>query len=150
MVVWKNCCIFAVEIRKNMKQSKRHIRYKMNKLAKVSDFIICPICGCTFAKKQYAQAFCSRECKDKFWNDKGDRHDKGYYRRYNQLHPERYEGLLGLGFTERERDENFALYQYCTDEDFRKYVDEPCIGDEAESFGCDVSLYQQWLNYNGL
>ena len=41
--------------------------------------IVCPICGETFLKRQYAQAFCCSDCKDKYWGKKGDRHSKGYY-----------------------------------------------------------------------
>lgn len=43
-------------------------QYEHNKLAKVGETIICPICGKTFVKKQYSQAFCSLSCKDKFHN----------------------------------------------------------------------------------
>ena len=41
-------------------------------------------------KKQYSQAFCCTQCKDSFWNKRGDRHkDPNYYSKYNQEHPER-------------------------------------------------------------
>jgi ribosomal protein L37AE/L43A len=69
--------------------------YKFNKTAKVGTTIVCPICGETFSKRQYAQAFCCSECKDKYWNKKGDRHSKGYYTNYNKEHPER----LNRGYT---------------------------------------------------
>lgn len=49
-------------------------KYEENKATKVGSTIICPTCGKEFVKKQYSQAFCSRPCKDKFWNDIGDRH----------------------------------------------------------------------------
>ena len=48
--------------------------YKDNKEAKVHSKIECPICHKVFEKIQYSQAFCSGHCKDKFWNNKGDRH----------------------------------------------------------------------------
>lgn len=69
--------------------------YKFNKTAKVGTIIVCPICGETFSKRQYAQAFCCSECKDKYWGKKGDRHSKGYYTKYNKEHPER----LNRGYT---------------------------------------------------
>lgn len=69
--------------------------YKFNKTAKVGTTIVCPICGETFSKRQYAQAFCCSECKDKYWNKNGDRHSKGYYTNYNKEHPER----LNRGYT---------------------------------------------------
>jgi len=47
-------------------------RYKLNKLAKVNDEIICPSCGTKFIKKSYQQVFCKSKsgtkCKDKYWN----------------------------------------------------------------------------------
>ncbi len=69
--------------------------YTYNKNAKVGTTLICPICGETFSKRQYAQAFCSSKCKDKYWNKNSDRHSKGYYTKYNKEHPER----LNRGFT---------------------------------------------------
>ena len=132
------------------KKTNRQIQYETNKSASVGDVIICPICHSEFTKKQYSQAFCCGECKDRYWNDKKDRHKNGYYRAYNQKHPERYEGLIGLGFTNREREENYALYRYATDKYFRDYVNEPPIGHEAESFGCEVSLSTQLENYEGI
>ena len=66
-------------------------QYKANKSAKVGESIVCPVCGEVFTKKQYSQAFCCGECKDKFWNKKGDRHKSGYYQKYDQQHPERIE-----------------------------------------------------------
>lgn len=70
-------------------------RYNINKACKVGETIICPICHTAFIKKQYSQAFCCTQCKDKFWNSKGDRHsDPNYYRNYNMRHPER---LMRIG-----------------------------------------------------
>jgi len=74
--------------------SKNEI-YLINKAAKVGDNIVCPICGNEFKKKSYQQAFCSSDCKNEYWNLKGDRHKKGYYRKYNMAHPER----LDRGYT---------------------------------------------------
>lgn len=76
-----------------MAKSKRKERYLLNKEAKCGTLIICPICGREFKKKQYSQAFCSTKCKDKYHNDKGDRHDSSYYIRYNMAHPERLERI---------------------------------------------------------
>ena len=73
-------------MKKNNKQDKL---YFYNKEAAVGDSITCPVCNTTFTKKQYSQAFCCKDCKDKFWNKRGDRHKEGYYREYNEKHPER-------------------------------------------------------------
>ena len=43
-------------------------RYNLNKTLKVKTDCVCPICGSHFIKKQYSQSFCSRQCKDIFWN----------------------------------------------------------------------------------
>lgn len=74
--------------------------YKWNKIAKVGTEIFCPICCKPFTKKQYAQAFCCTECKDKYWNTtKSDRHkDKNYHHKYNQSHPERLERGFTKGY----------------------------------------------------
>ena len=49
--------------------------YRKNKIAKVGEIIECPICHTKFKKKQYSQAFCCIQCKDKFHNQvDGDRH----------------------------------------------------------------------------
>ena len=76
------------------KISKRKSLYLENKSKKVGETCTCPICGDTFVKLQWQQAFDSRYCKDKFWNDKPDRHRSGYYAEYNEEHPER---LLRIG-----------------------------------------------------
>ena len=68
--------------------SKRQQQYKANKSAKVGEMITCPICGEVFKKKQYSQAFCCGQCKDAYWNAKGDRHHAGYYEHYDAKHPE--------------------------------------------------------------
>lgn len=66
--------------------------YKLNKTLKVGDELTCPICKTKFIKKQWQQAFCCGTCKDKFWNDKSDRHkDPNYHHNYNMKHPERLE-----------------------------------------------------------
>ena len=132
------------------KKSKRRMQYEANKEAKVGEVIVCPICGEKLTKKSYQQAFCSTKCKDAYWNNKKDRHKSGYYSEYNQKHPERYERLIGLGFTTREREENYALYRYATDKEFRKYVNEPPFGCEAESMMCQVDLATQLDNFEGI
>lgn len=73
-------------------------QYKLNKDTKVGCNIICPICGNEVIKTHYAQAFCSNECKVEYWNSKGDRHKKGYYRKYNKEHPERLERGFTKGY----------------------------------------------------
>ena len=74
------------------------ILYKGNKIAKVGTEIICPICCKSFTKGQYAQAFCCTDCKDKYWNKKGDRHSSRYYSDYNIAHPERLERGYTKGY----------------------------------------------------
>lgn len=69
--------------------TNRQKQYRENKSAKVGTEITCPVCGERFTKKQYSQAFCCPYCKDKFWNDKGDRHSAGYYENYDAKHPDR-------------------------------------------------------------
>ena len=71
------------------KKSKRQQQYEYNKAAKTGEIITCPICGTSFKKRQYSQAFCCGQCKDKYWNDKGDRHDPGYYEEYDNARPDR-------------------------------------------------------------
>ena len=75
------------------KPTKRQETYQRNKLLKVGDTCVCPICGETFVKRQWQQAFDSIYCKEKYWNDKGDRHRSGYHRDYNERHPERLERI---------------------------------------------------------
>lgn len=72
--------------------------YKLNKDIKVGKYIICPICGKEVIKTHYAQAFCSNECKNAYWNKKRDRHKKGYYHKYNKEHPERLERGFTKGY----------------------------------------------------
>jgi hypothetical protein len=73
-------------------------QYKLNKDTKVGCYIKCPICGNEVIKTNYAQAFCSNECKVEYWNKKGDRHKKGYYRKYNKAHPQRLERGFTKGY----------------------------------------------------
>ena len=121
-----------------MPKSERRKIYERNKAAKVGAEIICPICGQKFVKKQYSQAFCCGKCKDDFWNTKGDRHRKGYYRDYDEKHLERIERALDLGYYDNsivcvigkgltpsaERDlyedelENVLVSRDCLDDDF--------------------------------
>ena len=62
-------------------------KYEENKAAKVGSTIICPTCGKEFVKKQYSQAFCCLQCKDKYWNTMGDRH-KGTNEAFKKQQPE--------------------------------------------------------------
>lgn len=131
-----------------MKKSKRRLQYESNKSSKTGEMIVCPICGKHFIKKSYQQAFCCTECKDAYWNNKKDRHTGGYYTKYNQKHPERYERLIGMGFTKREREENYALYKYATDKEFRDYVnDEAVLTCDAQGMMCNVDLSTQLENF---
>lgn len=101
---------------KKQKKSKRQVAYEANKAAKVGETITCPICGKQFTKIQWQQAFCCGKCKDDFWNNKSDRHKKGYYHKYNAEHPERLErgytkgyvnGCVSEGATARIPNYNF-------------------------------------------
>jgi len=95
--------------------SKRQQTYKANKQAKVGEMIKCPVCGDVFKKRQYSQAFCCGQCKDTYWNAKGDRHCAGYYEDYDAKHPERMKRRrlygsqivvsVGGELTPRQRDE---------------------------------------------
>ena len=132
--------------------SKKKEIYLANKAKKVGDVCICPICGAEFVKKQWQQAFCRRECKEKFWNEKGDRHrDKNYYHNYNMKHPERYDFLLGVGNTESEREENYAIWMFANDEGFREYVRDSAINGDGgwDEHACSVSLATMLENYEG-
>ena len=53
-------------------------KYDNNKLAKVGEEIICPICGKRLIKKSYQQAFCCTRCKDIYHNKR--RVNNGYYK----------------------------------------------------------------------
>ena len=80
---------------KNNKIGIKEKQYRTNKDSKVGCYIICPICGKEIIKTHYAQAFCSNECKNAYWNGKGDRHHKGYHTKYNKA----YKSRLERGFT---------------------------------------------------
>lgn len=125
----------------------RNQQYKANKEAKVGETIICPVCGEAFIKKQYSQAFCCGECKDKFWNKRGDRHRKGYHQEYNKKHPERIARLAGLAGNAEEREEWNALHRYLTDKGFKRYVDEGNA--MIDDGGCYVPLSVELKNYEG-
>lgn len=138
----------------------RKEQYKANKQAKVGEVIVCPICGKKFVKKQYSQAFCGADCKDKFWNAKKDRHRPGYYRAYNAKHPERVAfimektmiqraGCTGLSWADQEERE--AIHEYCTNPDFRKYVDDGALdmGGGWDSHECSITMAQQLRNFEG-
>lgn len=79
------------------KKTKTNARYEENKAAKVGTELVCPVCGKTFTKRQWAQAFCCTKCKDTFWNNKGDRHREGYYVDYDLNHPSRLRNRILYG-----------------------------------------------------
>lgn len=83
---------------KNNKIGIKEKQYKTNKDTKVGCYIICPICGKEVIKIQYAQVFCSNECKNAYWNKKGDRHHKGYHTNYNKVHKSRLERGFTKGY----------------------------------------------------
>ena len=79
------------------KKTKTNVTYEKNKAAKAGSDLICPVCGSHFTKKQWAQAFCCNECKNKYWNRKGDRHREGYYEDYDLSHPSRLRNRITYG-----------------------------------------------------
>lgn len=96
--------------------------YELNKAAKVGEQITCPVCGTVFNKKQYSQAFCCKECKDSYWNKKGDRHKEGYYSDYNMKHPERLERGYTNGYINGNLSEGADIKQ-CKHEFGNLYYD---------------------------
>ena len=137
------------------KTTLRRKLYDENKVAKVGSELICPVCGNRFVKKQYSQAFCSGKCKDKFWNDKGDRHSAGYQERYNGEHPERLHYVadaiakkMGLGYSDADMEEREAIEEYLRNPDFKAYVNNDNDGswDEHQA---NVSLATMLHNFRG-
>lgn len=51
-----------------MKVSKMKALYEKAKAEKTGNKIQCPSCGNWIVKNQYNTTFCSRKCKDKYWN----------------------------------------------------------------------------------
>ena len=81
-----------------MGNKKINAKVTAAKSAKVGDIVVCPYCGKEFVKKTYQQTFCCAECKNTYWNNKKDRHRKGYYKQYNKEHPERLERGFTKGY----------------------------------------------------
>jgi hypothetical protein len=53
-----------------------------------------------------------------------------------------------MGFTKREQEENYALYKYATDKEFRDYVNQADVMTcDAESMMCNVSMATQLENF---
>lgn len=78
---------------------KRKGLYRTNKEAKAGETIECPVCHTKFTKRQYSQAFCSGQYKDKFHNMRcKDRH--------------RYTYTPDDGMTDRDWDEAFGVAEY--------------------------------------
>ncbi|MBR4591132.1 MAG: hypothetical protein IKO36_10800 [Bacteroidaceae bacterium] len=131
-----------------LKSTTRKKMYDRNKSAKCGEQLNCPVCNSIFIKRQWQQAFCCNECKNKYWNLKGDRHsNSNYYTEYNKKHPERY---LGFGVTRAEKDFYEALYHYHTDEDFKQYIQNSALefsGDWDSHDVCGLDLAQEYENY---
>ena len=133
------------------KKSKRRLQYEANKSTKVGTEITCPICGTKFVKRQYSQAFCDGKCKDAFWNAKGDRHNVGYYEKYDNKHPERKlrRTLYSIDvINARDEAELEARMALVNDEGFRRYVNDDC--DVCDIPNCNVDLATQYENYLGI
>lgn len=130
------------------KISKRKERYNTNKSLKVGDVCICPICNKEFTKTHYAQAFCCTKCKDAFWNAKKDRHRAGYYKEYDNKHPERKirRALYSMDIINaRDEAEMEARMALINDDDFRRYVNDDC--DVCDIPNCSVDLATMYDNY---
>lgn len=111
-----------------MGKSNRQKQYESNKGSAVGTTIICPVCGTSFYKRTYQQAFCCSDCKNKFWNAKGDRHkDKDYQKKYNMAHPERLE-RVGI-----YKDENGKFGHYDDEDNFWTFEDEEIYFNECEN-----------------
>lgn len=130
--------------------------YDNNKAAKVGETINCLVCNKTFIKKQYSQVFCCGECKDKYWNRKGDRHKAGYYEKYDKKHPERLERAAiwgvkpGRFLNAEDEREILARLEYRKNEEFRNYVDESSLESGGwEEHGCYVTLADLLDNFCG-
>lgn len=134
-----------------MKKNKRKLQYEANKDAKVGEEITCPICSQKFIKRQYSQAFCCSKCKDGYWNAKGDRHRAGYYKKYDNKHPERklrralYSMEIHNAYDAEELEARMALVN---DPDFRRYVNDDC--DICDIPSCNVDLATMYENYLGI
>lgn len=89
-----------------MTNKKKNNRYNINKAASIGEEIVCPSCGKHFIKKSYQQAFCQKECKDRYWNNK--RKNNGYFRTYNIEHPERLE-RIGIDLDSMGYDPDICL-----------------------------------------
>lgn len=134
-----------------MKKNKRKLQYEANKDAKIGEEITCPICSQKFIKRQYSQAFCCSKCKDGYWNAKGDRHRAGYYKKYDNKHPERklrralYSMEIHNAYDAEELEARMALVN---DPDFRRYVNDDC--DICDIPSCNVDLATMYENYLGI
>ena len=134
-----------------MKKNKRKLQYEANKDAKVGEEITCPICSQKFIKRQYSQAFCCSKCKDGYWNAKGDRHRAGYYKKYDNKHPERklrralFSMEIHNAYDAEEIEARMALVN---DPDFRRYVNDDC--DICDIPSCNVDLATMYENYLGI
>ena len=155
------------------KKTKTNARYEENKAAKVGTELICPVCGSHFTKKQWAQAFCCNECKNKFWNRKGDRHREGYYEDYDLSHPSRLRNRIIYGSSriavigntlpnsavaeirERIADMESTLDQYTDSEikamyESHKYGMHPHLTEQTEElFGTTESCNPHPLDLDG-
>lgn len=130
---------------------KSKLQYEANKSAKVGTEITCPICKTKFVKRQYSQVFCCSKCKDDYWNAKGDRHSAGYYKKYDNKHPERKlrRALYSMNVTNaRDEDEIEARMALVNDPDFRRYVNDDC--DVCDIPNCNIDLATQYKNYLGI
>lgn len=133
------------------KKSKRKLQYEANKGAKVGTEITCPICCKKFIKRQYSQAFCCGKCKDYYWNAKRDRHSVGYYKKYDNKHPERKlrKALYSMDvINSRDCEELEARIALVNDEGFRRYVNDDC--DVCDIPNCNVDLSTMYHNYLGV
>lgn len=82
---------------------------------------------------------------------KGDRHSAGYYKKYDNKHPERKlrRALYSMNVTNaRDEAEIEARMALVNDPDFRRYVNDDC--DICDIPSCNVDLATQYKNYLGI
>lgn len=78
--------IIKEQIKNLLPDSKKGRRQKMidlynkNKDSIKGSELECPVCHSKFVKNQYSQSFCSKECKNYFWNHEPERKKKAIER----------------------------------------------------------------------
>lgn len=152
------------------KVDRMKLRYEEAKSARVGEMILCPSCGNKHLKNQYNTTFCSRKCKDKYWNtvdpNKRCRKNDYYYSKIlnhvpNGLPNAVYGNLDYRGLTmfcsENGIDPNLTssknryyrevvlqnksrMRGFESREQEEQAYCDESLGDESESFGCTLAI----------